>query len=311
MSGFTHIPVLLNEVMTLLAPKPGHIVVDGTVGLGGHSEKILERIGAAGKLYGIDRDTNALEMSKKRLKDRFTPIHGNFFDMRELLTQNNVDLVDGILLDLGVSSYQLDDGSRGFSFHEDAPLDMRMDREQPYSAKDAVNELSEKRLTEIIRDYGEERWAARIASFIVQRRKTAPIETTSELVDVIKAAVPKGARRDGPHPARRTFQALRIHVNDELDKLGQALEQAAGCLKPGGVLCVITFHSLEDRIVKQTFAKLEHPCTCPPHTPVCICGKEPVAAVLTRKPIAPTELECEENPRARSAKVRAVRKYPF
>ena len=195
---------------------------------------------------------------------------------------------------------------RGFSYQHDAPLDMRMDDTQLYSAKNAVNELSRDELTRILREYGEEKWAARIAQFIVERRAEQPIETTGELVDVIKAAVPKNARRDGPHPAKRTFQALRIFVNDELDGLGQALESAVQCLKPGGRIAVITFHSLEDRIVKQTFARLANPCTCPPGTPVCICGKQPQVKVITKKPILPTEKELEDNPRARSAKLRVA-----
>ncbi len=311
MNSYTHIPVLLEQTIALLAPAPGQIIVDGTVGLGGHSEQILQHIRPNGLLIGIDRDKNALAMAKRRLQDGFLPVHGNFFDIKSILLANGIKAVDGILLDLGVSSYQLDEPQRGFSYRADAPLDMRMDMGQEYSAREALNKLSERELSRILHEYGEERWAARIASFIVKAREQKPIETTGELVEIIKAAVPKAARRDGPHPAKRTFQALRIHVNSELDGLGEALEQAANCLKPGGILCVITFHSLEDRIAKQCFARLQNPCTCPPKSPVCICGKQPTATVLTRKPIIPTPEEEEQNPRAHSAKLRAIRRLPF
>lgn len=311
MSDHKHIPVLLEQSIALLSPAPGQIMVDGTVGLGGHSEQILQRIRPSGLLVGIDRDKNALVMAKRRLSEGFLPVHGNFFDMKEILCANGIKAVDGILLDLGVSSYQLDEPDRGFTYRENAPLDMRMDTDQAYSAKDAVNRLPEKELARIIAEYGEERWAVRIASFIAKQRTVEPIETTGELIDIIKAAVPKGARRDGPHPARRTFQALRIHVNDELTGLSSAIESAIGCLKPGGVICIITFHSLEDRIVKQTFHRMEHPCTCPPTSPVCICNKKPKAAVLTKKPIEPTETEKEQNPRSHSAKLRAAKRLSF
>ncbi len=306
MTSYTHTSVLLMQSVDALALSPGCIAVDGTVGLGGHSEEILKRVRPNGMLIGIDRDKNALLMAKRRLSDGFMPVHDNFFHIKEVLRSYGLSRVDGILMDLGVSSYQLDEPMRGFSYQHDAPLDMRMDDTQPYSAKDAVNELSKADLTRIIREYGEEKWAARIAQFIVERRAEKPIETTFELVDIIKAAIPKGARRDGPHPAKRTFQAIRIYVNDELDGLGQALENAVHCLKPGGRIAVITFHSLEDRIVKQTFARLANPCTCPPGTPVCICGKTPEVKVITKKPILPTEQELLENPRARSAKLRVA-----
>ena len=311
MSEYKHISVLLAPTIELLAPAPGAIMVDGTVGLGGHSEAILQRIRPDGILFGIDRDRNALAMAKKRLSEGFLPIHGNFFDLKTLLAENGVQAVDGIVMDLGVSSYQLDEPSRGFSYMADAPLDMRMDETQPYSAKDAVNTLSEEELRRIIQEYGEERWAKRIAQFIVQKRQLMPVETTRQLVEIIKAAIPASARREGPHPAKRTFQALRIHVNGELDGLGQALEDAVHCLKPGGRLCVITFHSLEDRIVKQTFQRLQNPCTCPPHSPVCTCGKRAEVEILTRKPIVPDAQELNENPRSRSAKLRAVRRLAF
>ena len=244
MTSYTHKSVLLMQSVDALALSPGCIAVDGTVGLGGHSEEILKRVRPNGILIGIDRDKNALLMAKRRLPDGFIPVHENFFHMPQVLHSNGIRQVDGILLDLGVSSYQLDEPMRGFSYQHDAPLDMRMDDTQLYSAKNAVNELSRDELTRILREYGEEKWAARIAQFIVERRAEHPIETTGALVDAIKAAVPKSARRDGPHPAKRTFQALRIFVNDELDGLGQALESAVQCLKPGGRIAVITFHSV-------------------------------------------------------------------
>ena len=308
MTSYTHQSVLLMQSVDALALSPGCIAVDGTVGLGGHSEEILKRVRPNGILIGIDRDKNALLMAKRRLPDGFMPVHENFFHMPQVLHSNGIRQVDGILLDLGVSSYQLDEPERGFSYQHDAPLDMRMDDTQLYSAKNAVNDLSRQELTRILRDYGEEKWAARIAQFIVEYRAEQPIETTGQLVEIIKAAIPKGARREGPHPAKRTFQAIRIYVNDELDGLGQALEDAVSCLKPGGRIAVITFHSLEDRIVKQTFARLANPCTCPPGTPVCICGKKPQVKVLTKKPIIPSEEELEQNPRARSAKLRVAEK---
>lgn len=310
MTSYTHNSVLLMQSVDALSLSPGCIAVDGTVGLGGHSEELLKRVRPSGMVIGIDRDKNALLMAKQRLTDGFMPIHQNFFHIKQVLHENGIREVDGILLDLGVSSYQLDEPARGFSYQHDAPLDMRMDDTQAYSARQAVNELSENELTRILREYGEEKWAARIAAFIVKSRADKPIETTGELVDIIKAAVPKGARRDGPHPAKRTFQAIRIFVNDELDGLGQALENAVQCLKPGGRIAVITFHSLEDRIVKQTFARLANPCTCPPGTPVCICGKVPQVKVLTKKPLLPSEQELEENPRARSAKLRVAERLP-
>ncbi len=311
MSEYTHIPVLLDETLALLDPAPGQIMVDGTVGLGGHSEQILKRIRPDGLLIGIDRDKHALAMAKRRMQSGFLPVHGNFFEMKAILLANGIKAVDGILLDLGVSSYQLDEPERGFSYRTDAPLDMRMNTEQEYTAEEALNTLEEMELARVLRDYGEERWAKRIASFVVERRAKKPIRTTDELVDVIKAAVPKGARRDGPHPARRTFQALRIHVNGELDGLDEAVYEAAMCLKANGTLCVITFHSLEDRIVKRCFMRMKNPCTCPPQSPICTCGKKPVAKILTKKPLIPTAMEMEHNTRARSAKLRAVRRLPF
>ncbi len=304
-SGY-HVPVMLEEVMEYLLKGNG-LYVDGTLGGGGHSFEILKRRGEAA-LVGIDRDLDAISEAGRRLSifgERFRAIHGNYADMEMLLAKNDFGKAEGVLLDLGVSSHQFDDAARGFSYHEDAPLDMRMDATQPFSAHDLVNEYSEAEISRVIFSFGEERWAKRIAEFIVARR---PINTTLELVEAIKAAVPKGARRDGPHPARRTFQAIRIEVNQELEKLEGALHSAMNCLVLGGRLCVITFHSLEDRIAKQTFAAMQNPCTCPKSIPVCICKKEPVARVVTRKPVLPSQEEIERNARSRSAKLRVAEK---
>ena len=308
MSQFIHKPVMAKQCIENLNLGPGKVVVAGPVGLGGHSQLILEQILPDGMLIGIDRDKHALGMAKEKLGTGFLPVHGNFFEIKEILERCGIDQIDGILLDLGVSSYQLDDPSRGFTYMQDAELDMRMNDSDSLTAKQVINTYSEQRLFEIIRDYGEERWAKRIAQFIVVRRKEKPIERTSELVEVIKAAIPKGARKDGPHPAKRTFQAIRIEVNSELDGLGQAVEDAVSVLRPGGRLCVITFHSLEDRIVKQTFQKLYNPCTCPKDSPICTCGKVRSIEIITRKPIISDEAELQENPRARSAKLRVAEK---
>ena len=301
-------PVLLDEVIDSLLTGGG-LYVDGTLGGGGHSFELLSRCGEA-RLIGIDRDMDAIESAGARLSvfgERFLAVHGNFADIKRLLNENGVvpGGIRGILMDLGVSSHQFDDASRGFSYHEDAPLDMRMDAGQEFSAKTLVNTYSEEAIARVIYDYGEERWAKRIAAFIVDKR---PINTTLELVEAIKAAVPKSARRDGPHPARRTFQAIRIEVNQELSKLDGALSAAMECLTPGGRLCVITFHSLEDRIVKRAFQTMQSPCTCPKDAPVCICGKKPVARVITRKPLLPSESEIHRNARSRSAKLRVAEK---
>lgn len=311
MGEFTHVTVLLQEAVEALQVKPGGVYLDGTLGGGGHTEAILRQSGPDGVVYGIDRDWDALRAAGERLAafgERLKPLHGNFHDAKALLAAQGVAQLDGVVLDLGVSSFQFDEGERGFSFQEDAYLDMRMDQSCGRTAADLCNTLTQEELTRIIRDYGEERWAARIAAFILQAREKKPVETTGELVSIIKAAIPKGARRDGPHPARRTFQALRIAVNDELGPLSQALEELVSLLAPGGRLAVITFHSLEDRIVKQTFKRLQNPCTCPPKAPVCTCGKLPVAQVVTRKPILPSPAEVEQNPRSRSAKLRVVQK---
>lgn len=311
MNGFHHIPILRDTVVSLLEPKRGGIFVDGTLGGGGHAEAVLEQLPQGGKLYGIDRDSAAIEAASARLArfgEAFTAIRGNFFDMKQLLAQRGVTQVDGILLDLGVSSYQLDTPERGFSYHEDAPLDMRMDPSAPFSAYDVVNGYSAEELTRIIREYGEERYASRVANAIVREREKAPLDSTVRLAEIVKLALPAPARREPQHPARRTFQALRIEVNGELAGLSQALTDAHDLLRSGGVLAVITFHSLEDRITKQTFRTFENPCTCDPRAPMCTCGKTPTAKALTKKPIVADETELEENPRARSAKLRAIRK---
>ncbi|MGI6703055.1 MAG: 16S rRNA (cytosine(1402)-N(4))-methyltransferase RsmH [Clostridia bacterium] len=309
--GFEHRTVLLDETVEYLRVRPNGIYVDATLGGGGHSLEIVKRLGSGGRLIGIDRDQNAVRAAGKRLEaylDRTALMHGNFRDIAALVRSCGEKAVDGIVMDLGVSSHQLDEGERGFSYMQDAPLDMRMDRGQELNALEVVNGYDEERLASIIAGYGEERWAKRIATFIVQERKRAPIETTGKLVEVIKAAIPAGARRKGPHPAKRTFQALRIEVNDELGILERAIRDGIGLLKEGGRICVITFHSLEDRKVKQTFRQLENPCTCPPRAPVCVCGKEPMVRTITRKPIVPTEKEIVQNPRSRSAGLRVAEK---
>ncbi len=311
MSEFHHIPILRETVVALLAPQRGGIFVDGTLGGGGHAEAVLERLPKGGRLYGIDRDGAAIEAASRRLArygEAFTAIHGNFFDMKRLLAQCGVMEVDGILLDLGVSSHQLDTPQRGFSYREDAPLDMRMDPSAPLSAYDVVNGYPAETLARILKEYGEERYASRIANAIVQRRAEAPLNSTMELAELVKRALPAPARREAQHPARRTFQALRIEVNGELAGLAEALTDAHDLLRPGGVLAVITFHSLEDRIVKQLFRTFEHPCTCDPHAPVCTCGKKPTVRALTKKPIMADAAELEANPRAHSAKLRAIEK---
>ncbi|MDD3921295.1 MAG: 16S rRNA (cytosine(1402)-N(4))-methyltransferase RsmH, partial [Eubacteriales bacterium] len=261
--------------------------------------------------FGIDRDGEAIREAENRLQpygDAFTAVRGNFFNMKELLFEKGVTAVDGVLLDLGVSSHQLDAPERGFSYHEQAPLDMRMDDRAALSAYDVVNGYSVEELTRVIREYGEERFAYRVANAIAREREATPIKTTTALAEIIKSAIPAANRREGPHPARRTFQALRIEVNGELDGLAKALKSAETLLAPGGRLAVITFHSLEDRIVKQTFRELEHPCTCPPKAPVCVCGKVATSRILTKKPLIPSSEEEQNNPRARSAKLRGIEK---
>ena len=305
---FNHISVLLNECIEGLNIKENGIYVDGTLGGGGHSSHIAAKL-TTGRLIGIDQDTDAIQAASKRLepyKNVFTAVHSNFYNVREVLDNLGIEKADGFLLDLGVSSYQLDEADRGFSYMHDAPLDMRMNRENEYSAWNVVNEKSEKELNDIIFKYGEEKWAKRIAQFIVQERAIKSIETTYELVEVIKKAVPKGARRDGPHPAKRTFQAIRIEVNGELAILDKTVDDMVASLNPGGRLCIITFHSLEDRIIKNAMKRHENPCVCPPEFPVCVCGKKPDGKVITRKPILPSDEELELNPRSRSAKLRIL-----
>ena len=308
---YSHVPVLFEECMENLNIKPDGIYVDGTLGGGGHARGIGERLSENGLLIGIDRDQDALDAAGQRLaslKCRKILVRSTYAEIKDVLQREGIDGIDGALLDIGVSSFQLDNTERGFSYMHDAPLDMRMNRDDPLTAGDVVNEYSGRQLTEIIRNYGEERWASRIADFIVAARKEKRIDTTWELVDVIKAAIPASARREGPHPAKRTFQAIRIEVNGELDQLEQAVDEFCDVLRPGGRLCIITFHSLEDRIVKQAFNKRLNPCTCPPEFPVCVCGKVSDAVKVTGKPIIPTEEELENNPRSRSAKLRVIEK---
>lgn len=300
---FKHVTVLKNEMIDGVFRGNG-IYVDLTLGGGGHSAEILKR---GGFVVGIDRDEDALRAAEKRLSaisGNFKLVKSNFSDLKAVLQNLGVKKADGIMADLGVSSYQLDTAERGFSYMHDAPLDMRMDKSAGLSAFDVVNGYSAKELERVIKNYGEERWAKRIAEFIVNTRENKKIETTGELVSVIKAAVPKGARQDGPHPAKRTFQALRIEVNGELTVLEQTVRDAADVLAEGARMGIITFHSLEDRIVKNTFRQLESGCTCPPEFPVCVCGGKPKIRIITRKPLLPSEEEISENPRARSAKLR-------
>lgn len=308
---FKHVSVLLKESIEGLKINPQGIYVDCTLGGAGHSLEILKQLGPAGKLIGIDQDPAAIANAAEKLQGfagQFYAVKSNFYQLSKVLQEMEIDLVDGFLFDLGVSSYQLDTPERGFSYMHDAELDMRMGPDQPTDAKELVNGLAEAELAAIIRKYGEERWAKRIASFIVKERKNKPINTTGELVAIIKAAIPAGARREGPHPAKRTFQALRIAVNNELNILENTMQDAASALKPGGRISVITFHSLEDRIIKEAFKKLANPCTCPPAFPVCICGKKPQIKIVTGKPIEPSQEELTANPRARSAKLRIAEK---
>ncbi len=307
---FKHVSVLLDECIEGLDIKENGIYVDGTMGGAGHSSEIIKNLSESGTLIGIDQDTNALKASKERLKDynNVKYVHSNFSNIKNVLKDLNIEKVDGILLDLGVSSHQLDVAERGFSYMNDAPLDMRMNRENDFSAKNIVNEYSKEELKKIITDYGEERWASRIADFIVERRSEKEIETTFELVDIIKAAIPASARRDGPHPAKRTFQAIRIEVNKEIEILENTIKDCIDVLNKNGRLCIITFHSLEDRIVKNAFRDKENPCTCPPSFPMCVCGGKKEIKIITRKPIIPSDGELEVNPRARSAKLRIAKK---
>ena len=307
---FTHRPVLLEECLEGLKIKPDGIYVDGTLGRAGHSLKIAERL-TTGRLICIDRDDAALEAAKDKLAahmDKVTLLHGNFSDLDRLLTEANVPAADGMLFDLGVSSPQLDDPERGFSYQHDAPLDMRMDRSEGLTAGVVVNEWPKEELKRILRDYGEERYAGPIATAIVRKREEAPIRTTLQLVDIIKSAMPASALREKQHPAKRSFQGIRIAVNGELDAVETMLKEAVPRLNPGGRLCVITFHSLEDRLVKTGMAEWAKGCTCPPDFPVCVCGKKPAVKLITKKPIVSGEKELAENPRARSAKLRIAEK---
>lgn len=307
--AFEHIPVMLDQVIEMLKPREGGVFLDGTLGGGGHSQALLAR-GAA--VYGVDRDSDALTAATQRLRafPLFHAIYGNFHDLPALAKAHGIPPLDGVLLDLGVSSFQLDTPSRGFSYHADAPLDMRMDQSQAFSARELVNEWPQKEIARILWEYGEERWAERIAAIIVEHREQKPLETTADLVRAVDAAIPRRVRnQDKGHSAQKTFQAVRIAVNDELGPLAQALEDAVSLLKPGGRLAVITFHSLEDRVVKLTFRRLEHPCTCPPELPVCICGKKPTVCLPQRNnALTPSQEEIKQNPRARSAKLRVAEK---
>lgn len=308
---FKHTSVLLAETIENLQINPQGIYLDGTLGGGGHAFEAAGRLAENGRLIGIDQDEDAIAAAGKRLepyRERVTLIRDNYANAAQALAGIGVYGVDGIVLDLGVSSYQLDNEERGFSYRYDAPLDMRMDRRQTLSAKEIVNEYSETDLTRILRDYGEEKFAKNIAKHIVAARKDKPLETTGELNDIIKAAIPAKMRATGGHPSKRTFQAVRIECNRELEVLKSSLDGLIGLLNPGGRICVITFHSLEDRIVKSAFRKNEKPCTCPPDFPVCVCGQVSKGTVITRKPILPTEREMEENPRAKSAKLRVFMK---
>ncbi|MBP3647921.1 MAG: 16S rRNA (cytosine(1402)-N(4))-methyltransferase RsmH [Clostridia bacterium] len=306
-NDFHHIPVLFDEVMEWMDPQPDGVYADGTLGGGGHSEGILRLSGGTASLYGIDRDLEAIAAASERLKDypNFRAIHGNFHDAKELLGGAGAPLLNGALLDLGVSSHQLDVGGRGFSYHEDAPLDMRMDKSQGMTAAEYLATIDQNEFRRILTDYGEEKWAARIAQVFVEKRAQKPILTTGDLVAVVDAAIPKAVRRkDDGHPARRTFQAVRIAVNDELAPLEQALCDFVDLLAPGGRLLVITFHSLEDRIVKNTFRRLQNPCICPPKMPVCVCGRKPLGKALAGGAVKPSKNETTDNTRARSAKLR-------
>ena len=308
---FKHVSVLFDECMEGLNIKPDGVYVDGTLGGGGHSSGICERLGPNGTLIGIDRDQDALNAASKRLEKYNCNkifVQSNYSDIASVLEDLEIDEIDGALLDLGVSSFQLDNPERGFSYMNNAPLDMRMSQSDSFTAADVVNDYDKKELTNIISKYGEERWASRIADFIVKAREDKPLESTFELVDVIKAAIPASARRTGPHPAKRTFQAIRIEVNDELGQLERAVEEFCDVLAPKGRLCIITFHSLEDRIVKDIFNQRANPCTCPKEFPVCVCGKKADIKKVTGKPIVSSEEELEVNPRARSAKLRVAQK---
>lgn len=308
--NFEHISVLLNEVLDGLNIKEDGIYLDGTLGGAGHSREIVKRL-TTGKLIGVDQDTNALKKAEEVLEDymdKVILVHSNYENIETILDELGIDKIDGVLLDIGVSSHQLDEEERGFSYNKDAPLDMRMDRTSDFSAWNVVNEYSKEELERIILDYGEERWGKRVAEFIVEARKEKSIDTTFELVEVIKKAIPSQVRRETGHPGRKTFQAIRIEVNRELDVLTNAIPKICNRLNVGGRLAIITFHSLEDRIVKNAYRDLYEDCVCPPEFPKCVCDKKREIEIVTRKPIAPSKEELDRNPRSRSAKLRVAEK---
>lgn len=308
---FKHRSVLLDEVIENLNIKPDGIYVDGTLGGAGHSYHICERLGEKGRLIGIDQDGEAIAAATERLKpfeELVTIVRSNYCHMKKVLSELGIEQVNGILLDLGVSSYQLDNEERGFSYRYDTPLDMRMDTRQAITARDIINTYDEQRLFRIIKDYGEDQFAKNIAKHIVRAREEAPIETTGQLNELIKAAIPAKMRANGGHPSKRTFQAIRIECNRELEVLKDTLDDFVSLLAPGGRLCIITFHSLEDRIVKVAFKNFENPCTCPKDFPVCVCGKKSLGKVVSRKPVLPSEEELQENSRSKSAKLRVFEK---
>ena len=305
--AFEHTTVLLHETVDGLNVRPDGIYVDATLGGGGHASEVCRRLSGTGRLIGIDQDADAIEAAGRRLEgfgEKVTIIRSNYRDMKPELHKLGIDGVDGITLDLGVSSYQLDTADRGFSYRMDAPLDMRMDQRQKMTARDIINGYSEAELFRVIRDYGEDRFAKNIAKHIVAEREKKPIETTGQLNEIIRHAIPMKIQKTGGHPSKRTFQAIRIELNHELEVLRDSLDEMIDILHPGGRICVITFHSLEDRIVKSAFRRNENPCTCPSHFPVCVCGKVSKGKVITRKPILPSEEEMESNPRSKSAKLR-------
>lgn len=307
---FKHISIMLQECIEGLNIKPDGIYVDCTLGGAGHSLEILKKLSRKGKLIGIDQDLDALSAAKERLKDYDNVIfvHDNFYNIKDILEELNIEKVDGILMDLGVSSYQLDEGERGFSYMQDAPLDMRMNRESPFSAYNVVNEYSLEELHDVIKSFGEEKFAKKIATIIVDRRKKKPIETTFDLVDIIKASIPARFRQEGGHPAKRTFQAIRIEVNKELHILDRAITNGIEALNSKGRIAIITFHSLEDRIVKNKYKDLQDPCNCPKELPMCVCNKTPIIKIITKKPIEASEEELKVNSRSKSAKLRIAEK---
>ncbi|MBR3932868.1 MAG: 16S rRNA (cytosine(1402)-N(4))-methyltransferase RsmH [Clostridia bacterium] len=307
---FKHVSVLLEETINSLNIKEDGIYADGTLGGGGHSFEIASKLGPKGVLIGIDRDKDALKAASQRLEkfDNVKYVHSNFSDIKQILKDQGIPHLDGAVIDLGVSSYQLDSGERGFSYMQDAPLDMRMDQSATFSAYDVVNTYSQEELTRIFFDYGEEKFSKKVASLIVKQREQKSIETTLELVEIIKKAIPEKLRQKGSHPAKRVFQAIRIEVNSELEPLKQSITDFFECLAPGGRLAIITFHSLEDRIVKQTFKSFTVGCTCPKDFPICVCGKKPVGKLVENKPILPSEEEIEYNKRSKSAKLRVCEK---